>query len=114
MQYLWVFFLVSFLNVIGWFGTNFQFMKSSLKMSPILLCLILSIPTQLLAYVVSNKTFELTQSVYGARFITTSGAWLVFPIMTWLMLDESFVRPKVIVSFVLLIVLVLIQVLWKE
>jgi hypothetical protein len=97
-----------------WFSTNFQFISDKTASKSLALCLALSIPTSLLAYYGTKLTYEgLGESVWSIRFIAFGTSYLIFPVLTWLLLKESMLTPKTLTCIGLSALIVAIQVFWK-
>jgi hypothetical protein len=106
------FFIV--LHVMIWFSTNLQFMSSAISEKSMVVTLCLSVPISLCAYYGSRYTYAaLENSVWAVRFIGFGTSYLVFPLLTWVLLKESMLTPKTMVCIFLSIIIVSIQVFWK-
>ena len=106
------FFIV--LHVMVWFSTNLQFVNSEISDKSLLISLFLAIPISLCAYYGSRFTYTgLDSSVWAVRFIGFGTSYLIFPILTWVILKESMFTPKTLVCILLSAVIVCIQVFWK-
>jgi len=103
--------LYTLMHVFVWFGTNSQFMKSAENVNTLMLALILSIPITLCAYYASRYTYdELGESIWAARFIGFGVSYLVFPVLTWVLLGESMLTYKTISCVFLSFLMIYIQV----
>ena len=72
----------------------------------------LAIPTSLLAYYATRIGYSaLGDSVWSLRFIGFGTSYLVFPVLTWLLLGESMFNLKTMLCIGLSFVIVGIQ-LW--
>jgi hypothetical protein len=96
---------------------NFQFMKVPqdsilAKIDPFWLCVLLAIPTSLSGYFSAKYLYKGLESLWAIKFFTEAGSYMVFPILTWLMLGESMFSPKILVSVFLSAIILWIQINW--
>ena len=102
------------LHIMIWFSTNLQFVSEYAAQKSLAVTLALSIPISLCAYYGSRFTYEaLENSVWAVRFIGFGTSYLIFPILTWVLLRESMFTPKTLVCILLSIIIVCIQVFWR-
>lgn len=107
-----------FLHSFVWLTTNFQFINipedSWLEnVNPFWLMIILSVPTGIFGYYAHKLCFEgLGESAWALKFVAMGASYIVFPIMTWLLLGESMFTPKVLVSIFLSAIILWVQVNW--
>ena len=93
--------LFTLVHILVWFTTNTQFMDSAIKDKSLLIAILLSVPTTLCAYYASKITDSmLEESAWAVRFIAFGTSWLIFPILTWYLLDESMFTTKTMKSFI--------------
>jgi len=98
--------------------TNFQFMDAAedsffANVNPFWLMIALSIPTSIFGYYAHKLCFEgLGESAWALKFVAMGVSYIVFPIMTWILLGESMLTPKVLVSIFLSAIILWIQVNW--
>tara|TARA_B100000700_G_scaffold331754_1_gene468001 strand:+ start:1877 stop:2239 length:363 start_codon:yes stop_codon:yes gene_type:complete len=98
-----------------WFSTNLQFVSEKAANNSLAICLALALPTSLLAYYGTQLTYDgLGESVWSIRFLAFGTSYLVFPVLTWLLLKESMLTPKNLVCIALSFLIVGIQVFWKN
>lgn len=108
-------FLFFLLHIIVWFSSNLQFMKDSISDKSLYIALCLSIPATLCAYFGTRMTYSaLGESVWAVRFIGFGTSYLVFPLLTWWLLKESMFTPKTMICIALSLLIVCIQVFWKN
>tara|TARA_Y100000592_G_scaffold79859_1_gene126026 strand:+ start:400 stop:756 length:357 start_codon:yes stop_codon:yes gene_type:complete len=106
-----LFFLV---HIMVWFTTNTQFMDSAIKDKSLLIAIILAIPTTLCAYFASKITYGmLEESAWAVRFIAFGTSWLIFPFLTWWLLNESMLTPKTMICTFLAICIICVQLFWR-
>tara|TARA_Y100000591_G_scaffold332743_1_gene371349 strand:- start:2865 stop:3212 length:348 start_codon:yes stop_codon:yes gene_type:complete len=77
------------LHACVWFCNNTQFIEGMEKSSALLICVCLSVPTALLGYYASRYTFDTFGSVWSIKLFGFGIGYLVFPILTWVLLKES-------------------------
>ena len=98
-------------HIMVWCSTNLQFTKGSLSDKSLLIALCLSIPITICAYFGSRFTYEaLNDSAWSVRFIGFGISYLVFPILTWCILNESMFTIKTLLCILLSVAIVCIQV----
>lgn len=98
------------MHITVWFASNLQFIDGW-KDKAFLIAISLSIPITCLAYMGTKFTYHaLNDSVWSSRFIGFGTSWLVFPILTWLILHESMFTPKTIICIGLSFIIIGVQV----
>jgi hypothetical protein len=106
--------LFTALHTLVWFSTNLQFMKSDIAAKSLQISLFLAIPATMCAYFASKATYQaLEGSVWAVRFIGFGTSYLVFPLLTWWLLQESMLTPKTLICIGLSVLIVCIQVFWR-
>ena len=99
------------MHIMVWVSTNTQFMKSMQHINTLSIALVLSLPITLCAFYGSRYTYNaLHESAWSARFMGFGVSYLVFPVMTWALLDESMFTRKTLVCILLSILIVCTQV----
>ena len=102
------------LHTLVWFSTNLQFMKTDIAAKSLQISVLLAIPATMCAYFASKSTYQaLDGSVWAVRFIGFGTSYLVFPILTYIMLKESMFTPKTLTCTFLAFIIVLIQIYWR-
>ena len=100
-------------HILVWFNTNTQFMNHEIKDKSFLVAIILSVPTTICAYYASRVTYDaLDSTAWAVRFMAFGTSWIVFPLMTWLFLNESMMTPKTMVCTFLAICIICVQLWW--
>lgn len=89
MQYLIVFSLFALMHTCVWFSSNTQFIENINKSQALAICVLLSIPTSLLGYFAARHTFETFGSVWSIKLVGFGVGYVIFPILTWVLLKES-------------------------
>ena len=97
-------------HILIWFTLNLQFVDGWRESSKIWWVIIgLAIPTSILSALATKSLYAGLDSVWSARFIGFGTSYLVFPIMTWVLLGESMMTTKTISCIFLSILIVVIQ-----
>lgn len=103
-----VFFTI--MHAAVWFASNLQFIDGW-KDKSFLIAILLSIPITCLAYMGTKFTYHaLNDSAWSSRFIGFGTSWLIFPLLTWLILNESMFTPKTLICIVLSFIIIGVQV----
>ena len=94
-----------------WFSVNLQFVSDYWKEKSFLITLALGIPTSVCAYYASQYGYAaLNESAWAVRFLGFGMSYMVFPILTFALLGESFFTAKVLICTLLSICILLVQV----
>ena len=103
--------LFTILHTLVWFSTNLQFVKGVGTSKSIFIAILLSIPITICAFFATRIAYSaLSDSLWSVRFIGFGISYLVFPILTWVVLGESMLTLKTLSCIFLSIVIVCIQV----
>jgi hypothetical protein len=89
-------------------------MTTNPKINPFAVCIILAIPTSILAFYGYKHGYYAFQSFWSVRLIAFGVSYLVFPIMTWVFLSETPFKLSTIICIVLSIAIVAIQLFWPK
>ena len=90
-----------------------QFIDGVSRAKALTLSIALAVPITLLAFNGSRLVYEsLEDSAWAARFVGFGVSYLVFPILTWVFLDESMFTVKTMLCIALSCVIIGIQVFW--
>jgi hypothetical protein len=112
MKLLLTFVLFFILHIGVWFSTNTQLISEEWKDRSFWIMMALAIPTSLFAYYATRVGYsELNNSAWSLRFIGFGTSYLVFPMLTWLLLGETMFTIKTMVCIGLSFLIILIQ-LW--
>lgn len=104
-------FLFTLMHTLVWFSTNLQFVKGFDTGRSLLIAMILSLPITLCAFYATKTAYmAMSDSLWSVRFIGFGMSYLVFPILTWLVLGESMFTVKTLLCIFLSIIIVCIQV----
>lgn len=94
-----------------WFSTNLQFVSEDLQSKSFYVMLALSLPTSIAAYYGSKYGYAaFNESAWSVRFFAFSISYLVFPVLTWMLLGESMLTAKTITCVLLSFLIIAIQV----
>ena len=97
------------LHACVWFSNNTQFIDGMEKSNSLLICIALSVPTALIGYYGSRYAFETFGSVWSIKLFGFGIGYLVFPILTWILLKESPFTLKTCLSIVFAFAIIGIQ-----
>lgn len=97
-------------HTLVWFSTNLQFVSDYWKSKSLLIALVISLPLTACAYYASRFGYDALDSAWGVRFLGFGLSYLVFPILTYFLLGESFLTAKVIVCTLLSICILIVQI----
>jgi len=103
--------LLVVVHIFVWLTTNLQLVegwKEQGKTFWVVVCL--AIPTSLIAAQATRTLYESLDSAWSIRFIGFGTSYLVFPLMTWILLGESMFTLKTIICIALSIVILVIQI----
>ena len=99
------------LHVCVWFSSNSQFMSEQWSSKSFYIMLSVSIPISLCAYYASKLGYsELGDSAWGVRFLAFGTSYLVFPVLTYLLLGESMFTLKTLICVALSLIIISIQI----
>tara|TARA_Y100000310_G_scaffold74991_1_gene71236 strand:- start:4065 stop:4418 length:354 start_codon:yes stop_codon:yes gene_type:complete len=113
-KFLMGFLLFILLHILVWFSANTQFIRREWEDKALILAIVLAIPISITAFYGSRFIYDaLGESAWSVRFIAFGASYLIFPLLTWLILKESMLNPKTLLCVALSLVIVCIQVFWK-
>ena len=97
-------------HILVWLTTNLQLVEGWKESGKIWWVIIgLAIPTSLIAAYATRILYISLDSVWSIRFIGFGTSYLVFPVMTWILLGESMFTLKTLLCIALSIVILMIQ-----
>ena len=114
MQLLFVFLVFLALHIIIWFSTNLQLMPGFDQKKALIYCIILAIPTSSLAFYATKISYEYFNSAWSARLMGHGTSYLVFPLLTWILLSESPFNTKTVICICLSLTIVLVQIFYPS
>ena len=97
------------LQVLAWFSTNLQLTEYAGVTKPIVVAVVLAIPTTLFAYFGTKFGYEAFGSIWSVRFFVFAISYLIFPVLTWWFLGESMFTVKTMLCVLLSLLIILIQ-----
>ena len=100
-------------QVCAWFLNNSQFVWYWWKDRPIITALIWSFPVSIAFWWGSKWSYAGLESAWASRLLGFGLSYISFPILTWVLMGESPLTPKNIISSILAFVLVAMQIFWK-
>ena len=100
-------------QVLVWFLNNSQFAWDWWKDKPVLTCLIYSFPASLFFWYGSKYSYAGLGDAWGSRLLGVGLSYITFPILTYVLLNESMLTPKTMICVILSIAIVLVQVYFK-
>jgi hypothetical protein len=100
-------------QTLVWFANNSQFAWDWWKDKPIITCLIYSFPASLFFWYGSKYSYAALGEAWGSRLLAFGTSYLIFPILTYVILHESMFTPKTMICVILSIAIVLVQVCFK-
>tara|TARA_R110000824_G_scaffold112814_1_gene262207 strand:+ start:232 stop:573 length:342 start_codon:yes stop_codon:yes gene_type:complete len=107
------FFLTLLFMVCGhfaaWFAYNGQYAWESWKRNPVLTAVVLGPIITTMFWWSSYYGYQATSSAWSVRFLGFATSYFVFPIMTYVILSESFMAPKTLICIGLSFLIILIQ-----
>ena len=106
-------FLFIIANIMGWFNMNLQFISKWWASRPLFTTIIFAFPIGLLFLFGTKYIVEGAETYWSSRLIGFSISTIIYAIFTWIILKESFLEPRTLVSLSLCGVIVSIQILWK-
>ena len=97
-------------HILVWLTTNLQLVEGWKDSGKVWWVIIgLAIPTSLVAAYATKSLYSSLDSVWAIRFIGFGTSYLVFPVMTWILLGESMFTLKTLLCIALSIVILMIQ-----
>jgi len=99
------------MHVLVWWGTNAQFIEGWKRSDALMLSMVLAIPVTLLAFFASRFTYDaLDEQAWSVRFVGFGISYLVFPLLTWIFLNESMLTTKTLLCIFLSFLIIYIQI----
>ena len=102
------------LHVFVWLATNLQFINKAWQDRSLMITLALALPISMCGYWAARFGYTALQdSAWGVRFIGFGTSYLIFPFMTWWLLNESMLTTKTMICIALSLVIMWVQIFWK-
>ena len=102
-------FLFVITDILVWFQLNSQFLNEWWKSRSLLLCALLALPIAFGYYFAWSYAVAAFGSWWGVRFIGFALTFLVFPVLTYYLLGESFLTSKTLICTLLAICILGVQ-----
>ncbi len=96
-------------QILGWFQLNAQSFSEWWSDKAVFSAIILGVPTSILFWYGWKYVVQETGSAWTARFIASSAGLIIFPILTWVFLDESMFTTKTMICLFLAVLILFIQ-----
>jgi hypothetical protein len=103
--------LFATMHVLVWFSSNAQLVES-MKDRAMLLCIVLAVPTSIASLYAVKHGYEAFESLWSVRLMGFGISYLVFPLLTWLLMKESPFNVKTMICIVLSFAIIGVQ-LWS-
>jgi len=100
-------------QTFAWFSINLQFMSEWWKERPVFTALVFSFPVGLMFLYGTKWIVQDAGYYWASRIIGFSISTIIYSILTWFFLGESFLETKTLICLVLSIIIVCIQVFWR-
>ena len=100
-------------HICAWFQLNSQFVWEWWKDKPLLAVGIYSVPVGLSFWMATRCIFEETGAAWSARFMGFAASYFVFPLLTWVLLEESMLTPKTLTCIALSCMILAVQIFWR-
>ena len=97
-------------QVLIWYSTNAQLIDGWSKQKAFMLSMILAIPTSTLTFYATRYGFKAMGSLWSLRLLAFGLSYVVFPVLTWVLLKESPFNTKTMICIGLSFVIVAIQI----
>lgn len=100
-------------QTLAWFNLNLQFMSDWWKERPVFTILVFSFPIGVMFLYGTKWVVEDAGYYWASRIIGFSIGTVVYSVLTWLLLGESFLETKTLICLVLSVIIICIQVFWR-
>jgi hypothetical protein len=80
--------LFMMVHTFVWFSSNAQFVDS-LKSRAMLICLMLALPTAYVSFYASRFGYTAFGSIWAVRLIGFGISYIMFPLLSWILMNES-------------------------
>ena len=99
-------------HVLVWFSHSLQLISEWWSDKQFLSALLFSLPIALMFVYATKYGYEYFGSLWSVRFSGFAVSYLVFPVLTYIYLKESFMTPRVILTTLLCVFIIAIQFIW--
>lgn len=105
--------LCALVHIFVWFSMNLQLLGGKWVDRGLVIAMILSVPTSYVGFYATKHLCEYADgSAWSARFVGFGVSYLVFPILTWVILGESMFTAKVMICILLSFIIMAIQIFY--
>ena len=111
IKLLYTFLCFMGVHTLVWFASNSQLISEAWKQRSFWIMIALSVPISLLMYYGTRLGYEaLNDSAWGVRLFGYGTSYLVFPMLTWMLLGESMFTLKTMLCIGLSVLIILVQI----
>lgn len=114
MKIALVFVSFAIVHILVWFSTNLQLIKGFDNSKALYYCIFLAIPTSVSAFFATKFAFEHLESAWSIRLFGHGTSYLIFPVLTWLLLHETPFNAKTMICIGLSMCIVFVQVFYPN
>ncbi len=100
-------------NIFAWFSINLQFVDDWWKDKEVLSAALFSFPVMFLYILGTKAVVEETGLLWTSKLLGFGVSNIVFAFFTWTLMNEGMLNPKTFICFMLSLLIILIQVLWR-
>jgi len=113
MKLVYAAILFTSLHTLVWFAANTQFISPEWRDKSLQIAIVTAIPATLCAYYGARFAYDaLNESVWASRFLAFGISYLIFPVLTYVLLGESMFTLKTMACVLLSFLIIFIQVYW--
>jgi len=102
------------MHIVIWYSTNLQLVKGVDKSSALTVAIVLAIPISLLAFYGTKVAYEAFNSAWSVRLFGFGMSYITFPVLTWIMLDETPFNTKTMICILLSFTIIAVQLFWRN
>lgn len=100
-------------HICAWFQLNSQFAWEWWEDKPLLAVGIYCVPVGLSFWMATRYIFEETGEAWSGRFMGFAASYFVFPLLTYLFLNESMFTTKTMICIALSFCIMGVQLFWR-
>ena len=97
-------------QIVSWFAFNSQFVWEWWKDKALLACVLFGLPSMLMFWYGNRLAYEAMGELWGPRFMSFGISYMVFPFLTWWLLNESMFTAKTMICIGLSLAIMLVQI----
>jgi|TARA_Y100000310_G_scaffold256872_1_gene264797 hypothetical protein len=111
MKIVYAAIMFTLLHTLVWFAANTQFISPEWKEKSLQVAVLTAVPATLCAYYGARFAYDaLNNSVWASRFLAFGISYLVFPVLTYVLLGESMFTTKTMLCVGLSCTIIFVQV----